>query len=706
MDERPLYRRAPKPPKTERQQIFVRNLRWAQERLGLTLLALAKQAEVDEDWLRRAATQGILWTKRPGKKAVEKLEKFLGCPPNTLWESDGQKFREGVTHKHLRVRDPVTDFEVVYRHYETNPPPILNKLIEIIADLRRGIDDPSHQPATGQVLLQEPPKEQLSLEQDDEVVVTWKPGIGWKFSNAAITQSNINLQKYIDKALRINVPGASEIHVGMEEIYRLLSTDGPIWELGVFAWLQAFEQKTGMSPQDTYRLIEQKEAEYEAKQAEEAAQRQAARMALQQPAQLLLDSLPEDVRTWYFGRFRRTSSALVDLQEELNPLLAANLTVSQAIEKAIANITQEFKRSQRHESESPELDDSVSDQAEVLLDEPVLSVNRRPRVRSKIPDEPKLPKELPTATGEPEAIVPVLGPGISKLPVRDDQVAFDDAPTNLQHVLIKWTGSKHRQAREIIAQFPRRINTYYEPFVGGGSVLYELLGRDVDVRRYEVSDLCKSLIELCKVIRDEPTILIDEYESNWRMLQSRGANYYQEIRREFNQSQNPHLFFFLLRTCRNGLVRFNQAGEFNAAFHGDRPGMDPKTVKKIAGDWKLRLASKDVHFSVRDYRQITATEGDFLYLDPPYRNKDGKYYYGRFDLYEFFAWLRGQPCDYAFSLNGYLGDEDRTVDVPTDLYDGHMLLDNGFDRLNNKDALPVKDSLYIRRRGSNQPGSS
>ncbi len=70
----------------------------------------------------------------------------------------------------------------------------------------------------------------------------------------------------------------------------------------------------------------------------------------------------------------------------------------------------------------------------------------------------------------------------------------DTSPTNLQHVLIKWTGSKRRLAKQIVAKFPRRIATYYEPFLGGGSVLYELLGTDIEVGRFECSDICEPLI--------------------------------------------------------------------------------------------------------------------------------------------------------------------------------------------------------------------
>jgi DNA adenine methylase len=144
------------------------------------------------------------------------------------------------------------------------------------------------------------------------------------------------------------------------------------------------------------------------------------------------------------------------------------------------------------------------------------------------------------------------------------QATYDNGP-NLQHVLIKWTGSKRRQARKIVAHFPRRIATYYEPFIGGGSVLYELLGSEISVGRYEISDTCEPLIALWRLVQTDPNRLIEGYAENWRILQVRGGTYYQQIRKEFNETQNPHLFFFLLRTCRNGLIRFNRGGEFNSA---------------------------------------------------------------------------------------------------------------------------------------------
>ncbi len=237
-------------------------------------------------------------------------------------------------------------------------------------------------------------------------------------------------------------------------------------------------------------------------------------------------------------------------------------------------------------------------------------------------------------------------------------------------------------------------------FLGGGAVLYELLGRDIEVRRTECGDTCVPLIELWQVVRDDPEELIHRYAESWTRLQSEGKEFYYELRERFNRTHDPYLFFFLLRTCRNGLVRFNRDGEFNAGFHGARPGMAPEFIEAILADWWGRLGSREVHFAVRDYREVSTGAGDLIYLDPPYLNEDGQYYCGMIDFPEFFAWLRDQRGDYLLSLNGFLGDEDRTVAVPGDLYDKHLLLDNGvctFDRLNGEAAPPMTDSLYTMR---------
>lgn len=269
-------------------------------------------------------------------------------------------------------------------------------------------------------------------------------------------------------------------------------------------------------------------------------------------------------------------------------------------------------------------------------------------------------------------------------------------------VLIKWTGSKRLQAEEIVSRFPKKIETYFEPFIGGGSVLYRLLKSDIKVNQYRCSDTCKPLIGLWRLVKDNPRKLFLRYEEMWRRLQTEGAAYYRLVRDEFNESRCPALFFFLLRTCRNGLIRFNQKGEFTAAFHHGRTGMKTETVRRIILDWSNILRQYDVRFYCRHYQRIQSFDSDLMYLDPPYRiSPRFVLYNGPFDFEMFFRWLRKQSSDYLLSLNGFSGEVDMRVDVPVDLYNEHYLIDSGTSslrKLNGNQGGALRDSLYVSRK--------
>ena len=70
--------------------------------------------------------------------------------------------------------------------------------------------------------------------------------------------------------------------------------------------------------------------------------------------------------------------------------------------------------------------------------------------------------------------------------------------------VIKWSGSKRSQSEEIIKRFPKKIDTYYEPFIGGGSILFQLLNSDIEVKEYICSDINEELIALWNIIKEEP----------------------------------------------------------------------------------------------------------------------------------------------------------------------------------------------------------
>jgi DNA adenine methylase len=293
---------------------------------------------------------------------------------------------------------------------------------------------------------------------------------------------------------------------------------------------------------------------------------------------------------------------------------------------------------------------------------------------------------------------------VPKDPPRGVEVAErrSAAPTiKVQHTavsLIKWTGSKRLQAARIVSQFPAEITTYHEPFLGGGSVLGRLLDSGIRVGRYGCSDSYAPLIAIWNLVKDDPDRLLTEYGRMWSEAKVGGEGHYHEVRRAFNQTFSPAEFFYLLRTCRLGHVRINSKGQFTSAFDRSRAGIPPDKLRPVVEAWHRKLAAADVRFEVRDYREVTSGAGDLLYLDPPYHNSAR--YYGRVDFNNLFAWLRSQRGNYLLSLDGFAGQEDRTLAVPGDLYDEQMqieIVDNPFHRLGEEARMPVSDSLYIRR---------
>ena len=269
---------------------------------------------------------------------------------------------------------------------------------------------------------------------------------------------------------------------------------------------------------------------------------------------------------------------------------------------------------------------------------------------------------------------------------------------------IKWSGSKRSQAKEILEHFPKEIETYYEPFCGGCSVLRRLLDSDINVKNIVCSDLNQDLINLWIEIKNNPERAFLHYKTLWEELNSdedkaRKRSYFENIRARYNSERNPLDFLFIMRTTTNGMPRYNKSGEFNNSFHITRNGIIPETLHSILLEWSKLLNDHNVNFICQDYRNIKTQKGDFLYLDPPYANTKGMYF-NNFELEPFFNWLSEQEADYLLSFDGKSGNDDKTYAVPENLYTKHKYLLSGnssFKRTIGKsnDSI-VYESLYIK----------
>ncbi len=277
---------------------------------------------------------------------------------------------------------------------------------------------------------------------------------------------------------------------------------------------------------------------------------------------------------------------------------------------------------------------------------------------------------------------------------------------NLQPI-IKWSGSKRSQAKEITSYITKNYNTYYEPFCGGCSVLFYILNNCPNkFKHFICSDINKELIDTFNMIKNMPSTILETYEYFWQELNKdnnleRKKEYFNFIRHQFNLERNPCLFFFLMRTTTNGMPRYNSKGEFNNSFHITRNGIEPKRLKPILTHWFNLLNEYNVEFIHQPFIDIKTNGDDFIYLDPPYYNTKGMYY-GTIDYSQLWTFLENQKCDYMLSFDGIAGNENNIVNIPKNLYNNHILLNSGnssFRRVIGKSKnTNVLESLYIKNK--------
>ena len=154
---------------------------------------------------------------------------------------------------------------------------------------------------------------------------------------------------------------------------------------------------------------------------------------------------------------------------------------------------------------------------------------------------------------------------------------------------------------------PHPIGTYYEPFLGGGSLFFRLLPE-----RGVLSDANERLVETYRSLRDEPLEVISALD-RWRNDE---ATYYRVRANNYGKrALRSAQLIYLNRTCWNGLYRVNLSGRFNVPYgHHQRSVFDADHFMQISAALQnIELADGDFFSNVAD-----AKEGDFIYFDPPY----------------------------------------------------------------------------------------
>ncbi len=150
----------------------------------------------------------------------------------------------------------------------------------------------------------------------------------------------------------------------------------------------------------------------------------------------------------------------------------------------------------------------------------------------------------------------------------------DSVRTVTARPFLKWAGGKSQLLPELVTRSPHRIDTYYEPFLGGGALFFALReDPERAPKRAVLNDLNHELITTYEVVRDAPDRLIRRLrrlEGEYLAADdaTREALYYEM--RERHRLRKPvevaARLIFLNKTCYNGLFRMNRKGEFNVPF--------------------------------------------------------------------------------------------------------------------------------------------
>ena len=197
---------------------------------------------------------------------------------------------------------------------------------------------------------------------------------------------------------------------------------------------------------------------------------------------------------------------------------------------------------------------------------------------------------------------------------------------------IKWVGGKSQLIEQLEALLPadfteRENVTYIEPFVGGGAMLFYMLQAYPNIKSAVINDINPDLTLCYQIVRDNPTELINslkDIQSQYHALKTEEERktFFLKQRDRFNTKslnpiENSTLFFFLNRTCFNGLYRVNKSGKFNVPF-GKYITPTICDAATIYADSKLL---QKVEIMTGDFEQtFDKIKGNtFFYFDPPYR---------------------------------------------------------------------------------------
>ena len=185
---------------------------------------------------------------------------------------------------------------------------------------------------------------------------------------------------------------------------------------------------------------------------------------------------------------------------------------------------------------------------------------------------------------------------------------------------LKWAGGKSQLLSQYSELFPKTYRNYYEPFLGGGAVFFNLRPK-----RSFLSDINLEVINVYRCIRDQVDEIITQVHHHYLR---HDESYYYDVRSRIDETaewfwvgnnvERAARILYLNKTCFNGLYRENSKGHFNVPIgRYKNPSIyDPDLLRACAKQLKM-VRIEPVGFE--DVLRRARSSNDFVYFDPPYQ---------------------------------------------------------------------------------------
>lgn len=222
-------------------------------------------------------------------------------------------------------------------------------------------------------------------------------------------------------------------------------------------------------------------------------------------------------------------------------------------------------------------------------------------------------------------------------------------PTSIVRSPFFYVGDKYKLMKQLLPLFPDKIETYYEPFCGGGSSFL-----NVKAARYVLGDVDSYMIKLHNMLNryaHSPQVFFDvihKIEEKYGLSASYRQDIipselkaefvktyfarfnksgYEAMRKDFNVDKNNfELLYILLIYGFNRMLRFNGNGDFNLPV--GNVDLNQNVINALNYYFKF-CTKNEVLFYTLDFRKFLHMwdfkSGDFIYLDPPYLISDSEY---------------------------------------------------------------------------------